>query len=405
MNRRFVLVVGAGLGIARLAMGCAQGNDPAPARVDDTPSFDAGTDTTMPSPDASTADAGDAELPRCSADDWCYTDLPSPESFDAGGPAANPSPVVLPLSSVWVAPDHRAWSGDGLGRVLFWDGTRWRGVFVAPGSVRSIWGTSSTDVWLAGDFGVLHGTGDSPDALQFASVAMPTARPIMRIWGTGSSDIWILADGTNGVFRLSAATAGDPSPFAPVVLPDGDADAGISRILTAVWGTASETWLGGMEYQSCAPPDCTSQSSVVAFERNAGSESWTSVTMPIPNVTSVISGVSTPQGQLLALQATQLNTAFAARIANGTWNSELVEDYGQARSMWGQKSDDVWLVGFFGVVRHFDGTQWQVSRVTRSPYLPLVNHLNAIDALVDPSGEQDMWIVGNDVALHRTVKP
>lgn len=404
MNRRFVLASGLAAFVASVVLACAQGNEPNPAPVNDSPSFDAGSDTTTLPPDA-TVDAGDAELPRCSADDWCYTDLPSPESFDAGGPAVNPSPVVLPLSSVWVSADHRAWSGDGLGRVLLWDGSRWRGVFVAPSSVRSIWGTSSTDVWLAGDFGILHGTGDRPDALAFTAIATPTARPITRIWGTGPSDIWILSDGTNGVFHLTVETANDASPFAPVALPGGDTDAGTSRILTAVWGTAADTWLGGMEYQSCAPPDCTSQSSVIAFERTAGSDGWTPTTMPVPSVTGVISGVSTAQGQLLALQGTQLNTALAARITNGTWTSELVEDYGQGRSMWGQKSDDVWLVGFFGVVRHFDGTKWQVSRVTRSPYLPLVNHLNAIDAFVEPSGEQDMWIVGNDVALHRTVKP
>ncbi|AKU94893.1 hypothetical protein AKJ09_01557 [Labilithrix luteola] len=404
MNRRLALAGVLGVFAACFVIACAQGNEPTPAPVAESPSLDAGSDSaTLPADATPAPDSGVVELPRCSADDWCYTDLPRPESFDAGGPAANPSPVVLPLSSVWVAADHRAWSADALGRVLLWDGSRWRGVFVAPGSVRSVWGTSSTDVWLAGDFGLLHGTGDRPDSLAFTPITTPTARPIMRVWGTSASDIWILADGTNGVFHLTAATANDSSPFAPVVLPGGDA--GASRILTGVWGTASNTWLAGMEYQSCAPPDCTSRSTVVAFERTAGSDEWTSMTMPVPSVTGVIGGVSTTQGQLVALQATQLNTALAARIINGTWTSELVEDYGQARSMWGQKSDDIWLVGYFGVVRHFDGSQWQVSRVTRSPYLPLVNHLNAIDAFVDPSGEQDMWIVGNDVALHRTAKP
>ena len=375
----------------------------------DSPSSDAAADQNakIPVADAS-ADADDGGLSPCSADGWCYTDLPRPGSFDAGNPV-NSGQALFALSSVWVAPDHRAWAADVSGNVLDWDGSTWRVVFVASGGVRSVWGTSSTDVWLAGDFGLLHGTGDRPEALVFVPVAAPTSRRLTRVWGTSATDVWVLSDGVNGVFHLAASTASGPSPFAPVVPPDGDAHAGTSRIVSAVWGTASETWLAGMQYDSCAPPDCTSKTSVVAFQRSVagdGSETWKTVTMPVPKAVGVINGVSTAPGQqLLALQATPMNTALAARVTNGAWTSELVEDYGQPAAMWGERSDDVWLVGFYGVVRHFDGTAWQLSRVTRSPYVPLVNNLHSIDAFVDPSGDQDMWIVGDDVALHRTVKP
>ncbi len=88
------------------------------------------------------------------------------------------------------------------------------------------------------------------------------------------------------------------------------------------------------------------------------------------------------------------------------WSSEIAEQLGWPEALWGHDKNDLWLVGQSGVVRNFDGKTWKISRVARTSLSPLVNDLRAIDAVVDPAtGARDMWIVGDDVALHRTVKP
>ena len=57
-------------------------------------------------------------------------------------------------------------------------------------------------------------------------------------------------------------------------------------------------------------------------------------------------------------------------------------------------------------MRHFDGTSWKLVRTSLTNVTPILANLYDIDGTIDPvTGEQDLWIVGNDVAIHQKVKP
>lgn len=406
---------------ARSVAGCAAegGAGPdalAPSNLD-AAATSADAETSEPTPDGG-AD-GEAPVPPCSVDGWCYTTLPAANSFDAGGAPADPSGYLFSLQAVWVAPDHHAWAVSAGGHVLHWNGTAWSLDFIARAGLRSVWGASASDVWLAGDAGLLlHGTGTP---LTFQPVALGTAQDLTRVWGTSATDIWVLAD---RVYHLDATTAAKPSPFALVDVPSDYGAAVSSLRVTAVWGkTPDETWFGGNESTFCAPPNCVNGNQLFAARRKtdgAGNVSWSTVAFPIEGATALSAGVSTNDGlQVLTVKGHHLtDDGYAVRVADDAskldpkrgvvtvagahaWNVELAESYGLPEGLWGHDGKDLWLVGESGVVRHFDGAAWQLSRVARTKVSPLVDDLHGIDAVVDATGARDMWVVGDDVALHR----
>ncbi len=404
----------------RSALGCADGVVAPPSSAGPTPDASDGVNGDL---DGGPHDGAGSAPPACSADGWCYTRLPSPTSFDAGGIVPDPSGVRFALSSVWGSADRSAWAVSRAGHVLRWDGTEWKVVLVAGAALRSVWGASATDIWVAGDSGtLLHGTG-SDGNLTFVPVSIGSTLTIERVWGTSPTDIWLVTD---RAYHLTAETAGTATPFVEVPIPSDYGDAAAFVRPTTVWGTAEETWFAGTEGSFCAPPSCSNETRHFAARRRdsgSGAAIWDTVPMAIPDATKVVGGTSTSAGvQVLAIATRLYDTAFAARIADdaskldavrGTvtvagshvWSSEVAQAYGQPTGIWGRDANDVFLVGEWGAVRRFDGSGWQIVRVARTAVSPLVNHLRAIDGVVDATGEQDMWIVGEDVALHRRAKP
>lgn len=405
----------------RGALGCADGIVTPPASTHDDASLDGGTTDALESDAASDATS---TPPICSVDGWCYTRLPSAGSFDAAGILPDPSGVRFALSSVWVSPDRRAWAVSRAGHLLRWNGTEWSVVLVAGAALHSVWGASPTDVWVAGDTGLLlHGTGASTESMTFEPVSIGTAQTITRVWGTSPADVWVIAD---RAYHLTAETSGFATPFVEVPLPSNYRDAASFVRPSAVWGTAADTWFAGVESTFCAPPSCANETQLFAARRRVGaggSVTWDTVPMPIADATKVVGGTSTSSGvQVLAVATRLFDTAFAARIADDAskldpkhgavtvagahaWSFEVAETFGQPTGIWGREANDVWLVGQWGVVRRFDGSDWQIVRVARTPISPLVSHLNGVEGAVDSAGEREMWIVGEDVALRRAVKP
>ena len=402
--------------VGRSALGCADG---VVAPSSSSPGLLTDGGASQPS---DTGDASDGAV-TCSADGWCYTRLPAPASFDAGGLVPDPSGVRFALSSVWGSPDGVAWAVSRAGHVLRWNGTEWKVVLVAGAALRSVWGASASDIWVAGDSGLLlHGTGTDGN-VSFQPVSLGSGQTIARVWGTSATDVWLITD---RAYHLTAETVGSATPFVEVQLPSEYGDAVAFVRPTAVWGTAEDTWFGGTEGSFCAPPSCTNETRLFAARRTVGpggAVTWSSVPMVIPDSARIVGGTSTSSGvQVLAIATSLFDTAFAARIADDAakldpkrgaitvagahaWSFEVAQTYAQPTGIWGRDEDDVFLVGESGVVRRFDGSNWQLVRVARTAISPLVSHLSAVDGVIDPTGKGEMWIVGEDVALHRRVTP
>jgi hypothetical protein len=87
-----------------------------------------------------------------------------------------------------------------------------------------------------------------------------------------------------------------------------------------------------------------------------------------------------------------------------SWTVETLKNYVGPQAIWATDSKNAWLAGPGGV-RHYDGTTWQIGRVSITPGTPLLKDLHSIQGAVVPPSGPDMWAVGDDVALHRTVTP
>src|SRR5262245_20750692 len=65
-------------------------------------------------------------------------------------------------------------------------------------------------------------------------------------------------------------------------------------------------------------------------------------------------------------------------------NDRFQEDHA---SVWGAAPDDVWAVGSFGAISHWDGARWTQTQVGQFPYYPYLNKVHG-------SSPDDVWVVG-----------
>lgn len=113
---------------------------------------------------------------------------------------------ALYTSQIFAAGGHAL--AVGTGRVVAWDGSRyaaydagtWRDLF-------AIWGTSETDLWVAGGVGTaLHFDGRAMTAHPIA-----TEGTIQRLHGTSTRDVWAIVRLPDGVFHWDGAQWTDRS--------------------------------------------------------------------------------------------------------------------------------------------------------------------------------------------------
>jgi hypothetical protein len=260
---------------------------------------------------------------------------------------------------------------------------------------------------------LFHASGGS-GALTFKPVTAGTSRSILQVWGTAPDDLWIVSEDFVG--HATAETIGSAQPFAPVAVPSSYTDSVVFVKPTAVWGTANETWFAGTESSFCAPPDCVNETRTFVARRsvaNDGAVSWSPLALPAyPGSLGIVAGVTVADGsQYVAINSDEVWTeSWVAHVATDASlldpdGGPIVPRFSRPTALWGTSSDDLWLLGASGVVRHFDGKEWQLVRVARTNLSPVAEDLRGIAATTDESGEREMWIVGDDIAMHRTVKP
>lgn len=404
---------------ARAAVGCA--NDSGPGSDVVSENADAGLDgASSPEPDATTdgqptttLDAGDggSDGSSCSLDGFCYAALPEAGSFDSGSVVPSTAGILFQLESVWVAPDHVAWAVSSTGHVLRWDGAAWSVVAIAPAALHSVWGSSSTDIWVAGDGGlVMHGTNVS-GAVEFDVAPIATSETINHLWGRSATDVWAVGD---KVYRLQS------TGFVPVDLPSQYGDSGFLTLET-IWGSDTDVWVSGFDTTFCDPVNCFYAERSMAWKWNGegADPAWDALPVEFEFSNQIVAGTSTKDGVQLAAMDGNADDAFLVRVAPSdasaslgldggttsgayTWTHELVATYGSPTAIWATSQKDIWVAGRAGVVRHFDGLTWNVVRVALSAKTPLLATLRGMHAVVDDSGRRDLWIVGDDVALHWT---
>ncbi|WP_146649371.1 hypothetical protein [Labilithrix luteola] len=421
-NRRILFSALLASALAAPAIACSTGDDTNVTNDDGQPDASAPDAPSIPKggEDASVpdADAGiDAAVPprTCSEDAVCYTTLP-PKSF---------------LRDVWSAGDGVIWAvgwadpllynADGL--ILRWDGTAWTEHSRIPLRLNAIWGSSATDIWVGGDGGLFHGTGPSSAAITWTKVR---SEPIVSIWGSSANDVWAVGhtqdklDGKVLHYRGPSAE-GDGWEIDPI--------SSRPAAFRKVWGSsASDVWLGANEFSTCGYPQCNGTRAFALHRAPDGT--WSEDGLPdFVGITAVhhgsefSGGGSITEGSVWMMGSRSPTTYeppayglitdilfVGTRKADGSGYSWTDTTFGSCsgydckgvwfnRAVWGKTPNDVYLAGDKGQLRHWNGTSFTYVK-TRLDKLPLMTSFYGMWG----SSSTDLWIVGDEIALHKVAK-
>jgi hypothetical protein len=383
-RRRFGSFVASAVFLLCLGHGAAacsdEESDPVGGRTP-TGSDDAGADGTVDVPsDAATTDAvstdaadaaHDAETdagPKCSADGFCLTTLPS----DAG---------TLTLTDVWADHDD-AWAVSREGHILHWRSDAWTVAFDASVALHAVRRDHDGTLWAAGNAGSvfrhLAGGADS----EWSSVTVPFGGDLTSICegtvGATTPNLWFA--GRDTVLHPSAIAGGEPTWESTSL---GSID------IAKIWCSGTDVWAVGLDTRTYR----------TSLQRLVGT-TWNTISgYPTTNF-------ARPYSVVWAGGASDVWLANINQIVRGTgpdlgtwtthdigaWSYDSPEDW----DTWGSGTNDVWFVGRHGRVYHWDGTDLEVVR-TSIDGVVLSGNLHGIDG----AGADQLWIVGDDVALHR----
>lgn len=119
------------------------------------------------------------------------SDSPKLSAFNSG--------TTMGLWGVFAASESDVWAVGGRGTVRRWtgDGFTWRGVDGIPTieNLNAVWGTSSNDIWVAGDGAVvLHYDGATWSRVKIAGLGSRRP-PMTAIWGTANGKVYVAGQG------------------------------------------------------------------------------------------------------------------------------------------------------------------------------------------------------------------
>lgn len=358
------LTVGCSSSIARRAQ--APSDSGTVAQADD----DAGPDGGAASP----ADAGAVRHvdPVCPASSALLQDVALCEQ----PPCANvPSPVTARLSAVWEVARDDVWAG-GSHTLMHWDGSRWN-LCSVDDEIVSLWGSADDDVWAADGAGILRWDGRSWSlAFAHANVA--------HLSGSGPRDVWATA--TDAVWHWDGAawSAVDVPPLSgtpSLVWAAGPADVWVtSGPHAAHWD--GQSWTQADPGLSEEVDDATSDAirvvdidylggaaGVVCAKSFGGAAAchengrWTTSSVGYRDTLADSGGWATA---LYVAAPRRLWTAIFSFGTDGMTPAYGYASFGASSGLTftprlaavtGKGDSDIWAVGEFGFLVHFDGSQ------------------------------------------------
>lgn len=200
--------------------------------------------------------------------------------------------------------------------------------------LRGIWGSSSRDVWIVGDRGViLHWTGTAwsyaPNPIPFASYR--------DVWGSAADDVWAVGVESPGILAIAHYDGRSWAryPIAPTRYSP-----------RAIFGTSrTDAWIVGGPFEFASD---------VVFRWNGGR--WSSVrTGGSPTRYLDVGGVASDELWFVALDDTVMHWdgAFspeAATLPVAVVSFEL--------GLWAAGRGDFWVTGDAGIVHHYTAGSW-----------------------------------------------
>jgi len=251
-------------------------------------------------------------------------------------------------------------------RILHYDGSTWAYITIGNGvlygsreplaDLNDVWGSSSSDVFVAGDNGMIfHYNGDN-----WTLMNSNCSRNLKGIWGSSVSDIYAVGD--RGAIMHYDGNQWSTTKRAGNI--------GATTNFEGIWGSSgSDVFVVG------------EAGTIVHYDGNQ----WS--LMP--------SGTSTKH--LKSIWGSSATDVFAVAVDgsrlhyNGSRWSFMQRSSNSLSDIWGISSNDVFAVGDDGVIEHYDGNQWN------SITISTIRHLKGIWG----SSATDVFVVGEDgIVLH-----
>lgn len=359
---------------------------------------DAGADVLVPDASPSDADVGpdadagkpdakpDADASTCSEDGWCRTTLPDD---------------TLQLTAVWSFAEDDVLAASTT-NLVHWDGTAWTIVDepLAMG-LTSLWATSATEIWGAAQFDhrLLQGTREQAgQPFVWTSTQYDFDTPTLDVirGGASPSELWIFGTlfgqgafqhGTIGTDDTGATTV----QWATVTVEDPTLAVVNSFLVTG----ESELWIAGAVLEDFMGAGAILHG--VPSEEDPSVYTWThAFTGKTGDFTGHKAIWGSNASDIWSIGSVGQNYR-GGRAADGSIAFDAVPSNANTEmaSIWGTASNDLWVVGKGGAIRHWDGTNWNVSKLALDG-IPLWKDLTAVHG-----GASGIWAVGSGVALHR----
>jgi hypothetical protein len=323
------------------------------------------------------------------------------------------SPVMTQwmLWAVWGSSSTDVFVAGDDGAILHWDGSSWSQRWVSNLSARAIWGSSSKHVFVVGggsnvlrsDTGydkqgslLLHydGTEWRPQA---SSIALPYLLAVYGVGGSSATDIYFVGGSTRWSEAFPVIQRFDGSSFGLGALLND------SHPFSDVWATSDGVF--AVNYQN-----------VACFDHSLGEESvWEEILGTCVWATSRVNAfVAYAGGEIYHYDGSAWNlmttgtTGFfdiwgssETDVFAVGWGGTIVHYDGSSwasmptgtsvtlHGVWGSSSTDVYAVGDAGTILHYDGVQWKaVPSMT-------TNRLTGVWG----SSDRDVFVVGG-IILH-----
>lgn len=238
----------------------------------------------------------------------------------------------------------------------------------------AVWGTSSSNVFVGGEFGyILHYDGST-----WTPVRSSTTKRIYNFWGTSGADIF--AVGADGLILHYNGTEWSTK------------DSGTTEYLRGVWGssstnvyavgnTATVQRYDGSDWDPIDLSSLTTEDlrSVWGSSENdvfVSGYSGTILHYDGADWTAMDSGTAE---MILGLWGTSGNNVFAVGgngtilhydgNATNTWTPMVSPTAEELQSVWGASGTDVFAVGMNGTIVHYDGTTWSTMNSGTTDYV------------------------------------
>ncbi|HEY3447258.1 MAG TPA: hypothetical protein VGK67_12875 [Myxococcales bacterium] len=282
-----------------------------------------------------------------------------------------------------------AWSPDSSGmyctfkgHLLERTGTTWTKLASDPIlGAQSIWGTSQTDIWIAGAdcFGACSGVGsfaaiDHWDGAKLERELSDDGGELTKIRGSGPDDVWAVGIGGRLLHWNGSGWT-------------SSTEKGCELFWGGVHGSSpSNVWALGGKYER--PPQFD-YSAAVAGLSNTG---WERIEAPgLDHAWALWAGAENDVW-------TADRSGAVAHWDGSRWTKSVVDLTASLWSLWGFSGDDVWAVGYTGdhpnetaASFHWDGSQWTNIAVGLPPETVLLGLWGSSDS--------DLWAAGSRI-LH-----